>query len=135
MAKKQLTKDDILSANDIYKEEIDVPEWGGTVFVKTLSGEERDKLEASIISFGPSGQARGMRTDKLRSTLAVLGICDKDGNPIFAEKDIPALAKKSASALDRVVVAIQRLAGMSPADVDSLIGELKNDQPAALPSD
>lgn len=132
---KILGKDDILSANDIYIEEVSVPQWGGSVYVKTLTGAERDHLESQLIEFSPSGQARKMKTDRLRTLLAVLGICDKEGKPVFTMKDIPQLEKKSAAALDIVVAKIQSLAGMSPADIESLVTDLKNDQPAALPSD
>lgn len=128
---KILSKDDILNVNDIYIEEVLVPEWGGSVYVKTLSGEERDIVEASILEFSANGQPKKMKTEKMRATLAVVGICDEKGNHVFDQKDIPALAKKSSAALDRVVAAIQKLAGMSPADVESLLGELKNDPPAA----
>jgi len=40
-----LTRDEILKAEDIQYETVPVPEWapGGTVRVKTLSGEERDE--------------------------------------------------------------------------------------------
>ncbi len=129
-----LSKDEILSANDIYIEEVKVPEWGGNVYVKTLSGEDRDMLEASMMEFSANGKPKTLKLQKLRGTLAALGICDEEGNRIFDDKDIPALAKKSAAALDRVVLAVQKLAAMSPADVNDLIGELKNDQPAALHS-
>jgi hypothetical protein len=135
MTNKVLSRDDILNANDIYIQELHVPEWGGILYVKTLNGEERDKVEAAVMQVGINGQPQKIKLDKLRSTVASLGICDKDGKSLFTEKDIPLLAKKSAAALDRVVAKIQTLSGMSPADIESLVGELKNGQPAALRSD
>ena len=43
-----LTRDTMLSASDIEIELVEVPEWGGHVFVKGMSGTERDQFEASI---------------------------------------------------------------------------------------
>lgn len=130
-----LSRDDILNVNDIDVEELPVPEWGGSIFVKTLTGEERDKIEAAIIVIGSDGKPKQTKMENLRSLVAFYGICDEQGRRLFTEaKDITALAKKSASALDRVVAKIQSMSGMSPADIENLVGELKNAQPAALPS-
>lgn len=130
-----LSRDDILSVNDIQIEELPVPEWGGSVYVKTLMGEERDKIEASVISIGADGKAKQAKMENLRALVAFYGICDEQGKRLFTEaKDIVSLTKKSASALDRVVAKIQKMSGMSPADIESLVGELKNDRPAASPS-
>lgn len=135
MTNKYLTRDDILNANDIQIEELPVPEWGGTICVKTLTGAERDTLEAQLIELGANGRPKEVKMDHLRATVAWLGICDDAGNRIFTDKkDISRLEQKSAAALDRVVARIQQMSAMSPADVESLIGELKNDQRAALPT-
>lgn len=132
MNKKILGKSDILEAQDIKIELMDVPEWNGSIYVKTLTGAERDKLEASIMSFGNDGRPRGMKLDNMRAMVAVLGICDEKGDAIFTMKDITALSAKSSSALDRVVAKIQSLAAMSQLDIENLIGDLKNDQHADL---
>lgn len=135
MMSNYLSRDDILSANDIQVEELPVPEWGGVICVKTLTAEERDMLEAEIVQMSPDGKPKAMKLDTLRSTVAFLGICDSDGNRLFTDKkDIAALKKKSAAALDRVVARIQEMSAMSPADIEKLTANLKNDQPAALPT-
>ena len=41
-----LTKDAILQAQDSKLEKLEVPEWGGHVFIKSMSGTERDNFEA-----------------------------------------------------------------------------------------
>lgn len=134
MAGKYLSRDDILNANDIQIEELPVPEWGGTICVKTLTGAERDMLEGELVEMGANGKPKGMKLEHIRSTVAWLGICDDQGNRLFTDKkDIARLDKKSAAALDRVVSRIQAMSAMSPADIDALVNDLKNDQPAALP--
>ena len=41
-----LTASAILQAHDLVIEKIDLPEWGGTAFVREMSGFERDGWEA-----------------------------------------------------------------------------------------
>lgn len=132
---KVLSRDDILNVNDICIEKLPVPEWGGAIYVKTLMADERDKIEAAIITIGADGQPKGVRMENLRSLVAFYGICDEQGHRLFTDgRDIAALAKKSSSALDRVVAKIQKMSGMSPADIDNLTAGLKKDQSAASPT-
>ena len=113
-----LTKDQILKANDIKIEKLEVPEWGGTIFVRGLSGTERDKFEASIIEQRGKNQTINMKN--IRAKLAVMSICDEKGNLLFEEADIFELAKKSAVALNRVFDKASDLSGLSNEDVKSL---------------
>ena len=46
---KALTRDEILGADDLKTESVKVPEWGGTVLVRELTGAERDEWEASVV--------------------------------------------------------------------------------------
>ena len=50
-----LTKDQILEANDLQSESVTVPEWGGDVLVRTMTGADRDAFEASMITTLPDG--------------------------------------------------------------------------------
>ena len=52
-----LSREEILSVHDIVTEEVDVPEWGGIVRVRGMSGVQRDAFEASLIQ-QPTGQPR-----------------------------------------------------------------------------
>ena len=123
-----LTKENILTANDIKREEVQVPEWGGVVLVQGLSGRDRDQLEASMIQ--GKGKDTKVSLDNLRAKVVARSIVDENGNRIFSDADIPALAKKSALALNRVYEVAQRLSGISQEDVDELT---KNSETA--PSD
>ena len=42
-----LSRDDILNADDLTIETVAVPEWGGEVNVKTLTGAEKDKWQTA----------------------------------------------------------------------------------------
>lgn len=113
-----LNRDDILAADDIPSEIIDVPEWGGQVKVRALSGAERDRIEGSLISKGKGKPDLA----NFRAKLAAACMVDDDGKRLFGEADVVALGEKSASALDRVAEAAQRVSAMTDEDVEELEG-------------
>ena len=113
-----LSKDAILSAQDIKREEVQVPEWGGAVLVQGLTGTERDAFEGSMIEGKGKNAAVNLRN--LRAKLVARSIVDEEGKRIFADADIAALSAKSAAALDRVFTVAQRLSGISQEDVEEL---------------
>jgi len=96
-----LSKDNILNADDLPRELVTVAEWGGDVYVRVMSGSERDCYELRMGDLADE-KKRGKVKD-LRATLACLTICDDKGKRLFTEAEIEALGKKSASALDKVV--------------------------------
>lgn len=118
-----LKRDEILQAADIQKEVVSVPEWGGDVYVKGMTGAERDKFESSMVTI--RGKDREMNLANIRAKLASMTICDEAGVRLFKEEDVQALSKKSASALQRIFEVAQRLSGIGDADVEELAGELK----------
>lgn len=119
---KILTRDEILSADDLKKETVSVPEWGGSVIVRSLMGFERDQFEASIV------QGRSTNLSNLRAKLVALGAINEKGKRLFTTKDVELLGKKSASALDRVFAVCQRLSGLTTKDVDELAKNLSRGQ-------
>lgn len=110
-----LSKDQILKADDSKTIEVDVPEWGGTVLIGTMSGFARDQFESAII-----GKNGGVNATNIRAKLAASTLIDDKGNLLFNDKDVAALGKKSAAALDRVFEAAQKLNRISEADVEDL---------------
>jgi hypothetical protein len=106
-----LGRDAILGASDINYETVEVPEWGGRVRVKSLTGKERDTFEAGIVS------ADGKRAElvNVRAKLVALTVVDEEGRRLFSEGDVEALGSKSAAALDRVFTAAQKLSALGQA--------------------
>lgn len=128
MATKKLTKADILAVEDRPTEDVDVPEWGGEVTIRALSGAEREKWELSMakLSVGKDGELT--KTPTLEGStvrLLALSIVDESGEPMFTKADIAGLAAKSATALDRVSKAAMRLNGLSDEAVED---EAKNSE-------
>lgn len=130
---KSLQRSDILAAQDIEIEQVDVPEWGGSVFVKGLTGAERDRFEGSLVI--ERGKSRTMNMANFRAKLACLTICDEKGSKLFTEKDVAAMTEKSASALQRIFVVSQKLSRIKEEDVAELTEELEADPFEGSPSD
>lgn len=87
-----LTRDAILGLHDLKSTPVEVPEWGGTVYVRALNGSERDGLERMITSDSIS-----------RAAIAAMVTCDNQGVRLFGDDDVPALAQKHGGALERIV--------------------------------
>lgn len=113
-----LTHDQILGADDRRHEDTPVPEWGGTVRVRGLTGKERDAFEASLVD-KKTGQTSKLANARAR--MLVMTLVDDDGNRLFSMEDVSALGAKSAAALERVFAVARRLSGMSDDDLAELV--------------
>lgn len=120
-----LTRDAILGADDIRYEYVDVPEWGGTVRVRSLTGSERDEYDAESWAMTNGGKdAKGALTD-FRVRRVARAIVDEDGAPLFSARDIAALGRKNGMVIDRLDDAISRLSGMDTEAVKAALEALK----------
>ena len=109
-----LTKEQILKSPDLKTETVKMPEWGGKVIIKAMTGTQRDAFEQSIAIDGK------IDLNNIRAKLCALTIVDETGTRVFSDADIAALGAKSAKALDRVFSHSQKLSGISPDDVKEL---------------
>lgn len=115
---KTLTRDEILGADDLKTESVKVPEWGGVVLVRELTGAERDSWEASVVK--TNGTKVTIDSQNMRAKLVALCVVDADGKRVFTEKDAVKLGAKSASALDRVVDTARRLSRIGEDELETL---------------
>lgn len=104
-------RDQILAADDLPRHELHIPEWGVTVYVRTLTGRERDRLDG-VITRSPYVDAR--------AHLAVMCLVDDTGQQIFKPEDVPALSAKSAPALDRISAIAMKVNTMTKEDFEDL---------------
>ncbi len=111
-----LTKEQILKADDLDKEVVEVPEWGGEVYVAQMMASDRDTFEASLIKDGKRDMTN------MRARLAALTIVDSEGERMFGDREAAALGRKSASAMARVFDTACRLNGIGDRDVEELSG-------------
>jgi hypothetical protein len=116
-----LDRKSILAADDVRKEKTAVPEWGGDVFLRVLTGTDRDRFEESY-------SEQKMKAFRIRFLL--LALCDETGKRLFGDDEGDILGKKSSVVINRLFEAGWKLNAFSQEAVDAL-GE---DSPTA-PSD
>ena len=109
-----LTRDAILAAQDLATQDVAVPEWGGDVRIRVLTGAERDALSASLMD--KDGKP-DLATYRVR--LVACCVVDEAGVRQFSDSDIAALGAKSALALQRVFEAADALNAMQPGAVEA----------------
>lgn len=107
-----LSRDDIFKVEDRETRDVDVPEWGGIVRVRALSGAERDQYDTSRMERLKDGTYVPTLANS-RAKLVALSIVDEDGNKLFTEHDIGRLGLKSAAALTRVADVAMELSGLT----------------------
>lgn len=113
-----LDKDTILNATDQKLTEFEVPEWGGTVYIKIMSGIDRDNFELSLYS--DAGKTKKENLRNLRSRLLVKVLVDENGKRLFKDNDATDLGHKSSVVLDKLYAAARTINGLSKEDVDEL---------------
>ena len=128
-----LTRDAILQADDLLFEDVEIPEWGGMVRVRGLTGAERDAFEAEIVE--QRGKKTRLNMQNFRAKLVARSVVNGDGQRLFSDKDAHALGKKSAAALNRVFEVAQRLSGLSDKDVEELVENFAEGQSDGSTSD
>jgi hypothetical protein len=113
-------------------EPVSVPELGseleGTLFVKALRGEEREKYFESIRRIVGKGKNKDVEilTVGASRKLAAMTVCDKDGNSLAGDW----LQELSAKGLARIVDAAGKLNGLG----DEAEDDAKNVSSATTPT-
>lgn len=101
-----LSKSAIIGAADLKHEDVDVPEWGGTVRVRTMTGTERDEFRAATARDG------GIPISEFSAALLATTIIDASGARLFTLDEMAVLRAKSATSLDALTAVAMRLSGL-----------------------
>lgn len=104
-----LTRDQILARRaELPREEIEVPELGGSVMVRVLTLRE----------VGEINKAQKVAADpiSLYPKVVALGCVNEDGSPVFSGEDIRLIDDLPWSAVNEIATAILRINKMLPED-------------------
>lgn len=115
-----LTKDQILSADDLGLLRLPVPEWGGDVYIRVMTVGERDAYENEWQRKKETG------VDDFRTKFLVRCLVDEKGNRLFDNGDVARLATKSARVMNRVWLAAMDHNNLSDQSIEELA---KNSEP------
>lgn len=109
-------RDQILSAQDIPSEMVEVPEWGVKVEVRGMTGAERTRImDLAIDNKG------GVNLQFVYPEIVIATSFDSvSGEQIFKPADRGALLAKAATALDRLAAVGMRLSGFTQESADQV---------------
>jgi hypothetical protein len=117
-----LSKEQITSADDRKWEDVDVPEWGGTVRLLALSGTDREAWELSTMVMGPNGSVQRRNLVDARAKLLAKCLIDEDGQRLFTDKEVKDLSAKSGAVIDRLFDIARRMSGLGKDAVEAKQG-------------
>jgi hypothetical protein len=115
-----LTKDQILSVDDLGLLRLHVPEWNGDVFIRVMTVGERDAYENEWQRKKEAG------VDDFRTKFLVRCLVDENGNRLFDNGDVAKLAQKSARVMNRIWMAAMEHNNLSDQSIEELA---KNSEP------
>lgn len=95
-----------------------MPEWGGSVFVRGMTGAERSRFEQSITKI--QGKNVSVNLDNVPVRITIMCAVDEAGQRLFSDDDMAELNAKSASALNRIMEVAMRLSGLSGAEIEAI---------------
>lgn len=114
-----LSKSAIIAAKDVRIEKINVPEWGGDVFIKTLSGTDRDAFEDAYSR---------EKMKNFRARFLVMTLCDEKGGRLFDDAEIEEVGKKSSIVLNRLFDKAWSFNAFTAVEVEELGKDSPTDQ-------
>jgi hypothetical protein len=85
--------------------EVLIPEWEGSVWVRSLTVGERDSIDADF----NAARRTGKTPDNLRARMLIRGCCNADGSALFSESDIGDVNKLPATILEKIFDAILKI--------------------------
>ncbi len=109
----------IITADDLKREQVEVPEWGVTVYVRTMTGAEKDLYEEETYKF--NGDDVEINRRNLRARLVVKTLCDENGKRLFNDGEQDLIASKSGAAIDRIFEVASKLNALTKADEEQLV--------------
>lgn len=114
--------DQILGADDITRETLEVPEWGVTIELRSPDGDERAALMARWVKFDDDGATRqNVPIGEFYPLIIITCAYDPaTGERLFTMDDgtIGALNRKNGVVLERVAQACMRVSGMAAEAVE-----------------
>lgn len=107
-----ITRDDIQNVDDMQMQEVPVPEWKGSVWVKSLPSGEVDAYHASMMDKESHADKKKLATHK--AGLLVRCLYNEVGEKLFNNGDVELLASKNAKVIGRLYKVAAEMSGLTP---------------------
>jgi hypothetical protein len=113
-----LTRDALLKPVEVPREQVDLPELGGSVWVRGMTTAEKVEWHAQFQT--SSGKPNKKRLAQIAQRLCVWCVCDENGQRILTDEDVEAIGQQRADVIERIASVAQRLCGMAGTGVEEL---------------
>ena len=125
-----LGKAELLQKEKLEIEKVEF-ENGDYVYVRQMTGHERDMFEQSMLKKNKDGKGNVLSVetvmDDFRSKLAAITLCDEEGKSLLSANDYAVLGNSmSAKRLEKIINASQKLNAITEEDKDAIV---KNSKP------
>jgi hypothetical protein len=108
-------RETIFAADDIQSESVEIPEWGVTVEVRTMTAADRTTLQTNSTS--ADGK---VDMTKFMPSVVIATVHDPEtGLPVFQASDVPALLSKSGVIIERLAQKALQISGMEASSADN----------------
>ena len=128
---KRLTRENLLRGKDVRYEDVDVPEWGGSLQLRSMSAGERRNARLLAREIDDNGN---VQVDDVKMGCLVIAMCCED--PKLQVEDVNDLYNKSSGTLQRLFNKILALSGFSESQALALTkAPTREDKPVATDGD
>lgn len=107
-----LTREQILSNKSFRSKTIEIPEWGGEVRLKAMSGADREAME-SVVYEDVGGKLQMKKGVSYMAEMLLRTWCDDDGNLLFKPDEINLIQEKDSVILARIFKVAAEVNGLS----------------------
>jgi len=128
-----ISREDFLKIGAVLKLEGCKIAEGKIIYVREMTGTERDAFEASIVTM--RGKNHDVNLKGARAKLLVKTLANEAGSRMFKDGEENLVGALGADLVDKLFTVAQKVNGMSEKDVKELIGDLGVAQSGASISD
>lgn len=119
-----------LASKDARRRRLVLPEWEIVGYVHTWSGMERSQVMQAWRAWRDAHGGETASEPFYRAFIVAHALRDEDGNRIFLDSDVIAIANRSSRVIDVVIYAVDQLNGITDAEAERI---LKNSEAPAGP--
>ncbi len=119
-----LTRDEIQDVKDRTLVEIDVPAWGGSVFMSSLILKDRNRLigKCADMAKGEDSTLRLEDATELGMDALIAVCCDAAGEPLFTEGDREWLMEKDPDTIQMLSLKAMDMLGLTVQGHEEAVG-------------
>jgi hypothetical protein len=125
-----LNRDAIVGVKDYGLKEVEVPEWGGSVYLRKWTGKDRSLFWSKSVKASDEGAEMNWDTLFENQTLVVaMSLCDENGDKLFTttEEDLAVLGAKDGDVIQRLYTESLLINGLAQISLEE---SAKNSSPA-----